>query len=62
MEKICSKEEKLCLYIAYLSVAVPLLSIAIAIMLSGWFSITNNALSDLGHAIMSPVAPYSILD
>ncbi|NJE26153.1 DUF998 domain-containing protein [Thermococcus sp. MV5] len=41
---------------AYLSVAIPLFSIVIAIMLSEWFSITNNALSDLGHAIRSPAA------
>ncbi|MBC7095155.1 DUF998 domain-containing protein [Thermococcus sp.] len=46
-----------CLSLAYLSVAVPLISIAIATLLSDWFSITNNALSDLGHATKSPVAP-----
>ncbi|KPU62245.1 hypothetical protein EP1X_09805 [Thermococcus sp. EP1] len=45
------------MYIAYLSVAISLFSIAIAIILSEWFNIMNNALSDLGHAIMSPVAP-----
>ena len=48
---------KLCLFLAYLSIAVPLLAIGIAILLSGWFDIVNNALSDLGHAIKSPVAP-----
>jgi len=46
-----------CLYLAYLSIAVPLISIAIATLLSDWFSITNNALSDLGHATRSFVAP-----
>ncbi|USS40920.1 DUF998 domain-containing protein [Thermococcus aggregans] len=46
-----------CRSLAYLSIAVPLISIAIAILLSDWFSITNNALSDLGHATKSPVAP-----
>ncbi|RLG74794.1 MAG: hypothetical protein DRO14_05340 [Thermoprotei archaeon] len=31
--------------------------IAVAIAYSQWFSIVNNALSDLGHAIRSSVAP-----
>jgi len=35
---------------------IPLLLIFIAIILSPWFSITDNALSDLGHAIRSDVA------
>ena len=46
-----------CLSLAYLSIAIPLISIAMAILLSDWFSITNNALSDLGHATRSSVAP-----
>lgn len=46
-----------CLFLAYLSIAVPLVSIAVAILLSDWFSVVNNALSDLGHATKSSVAP-----
>lgn len=46
-----------CLYLAYLSVAIPLISIAVAILLSDWFSIINNALSDLGHTTKSSAAP-----
>ncbi|MCC6047404.1 MAG: DUF998 domain-containing protein [Desulfurococcaceae archaeon] len=37
--------------------AVPLLFIATAASLSGWFNIYRNALSDLGHATRSNVAP-----
>lgn len=37
--------------------AVPLLLIAAAASLSGWFDIYRNALSDLGHATRSNVAP-----
>ena len=37
--------------------AVPLLFIAAAATLSGWFDIYRNALSDLGHATRSNVAP-----
>ncbi|MEM0038213.1 MAG: DUF998 domain-containing protein [Zestosphaera sp.] len=40
-----------------LSVLVPLLLIGLAISLSPWFSLFNNALSDLGHAVRSGVAP-----
>jgi hypothetical membrane protein len=36
---------------------LPLVFIAVAIMLSPWFSWQNNALSDLGHAVKSNVAP-----
>lgn len=50
-------KERKYLALAYLSIAAPLLSIAVAILLSGWFSFTGNALSDLGHAIKSGVAP-----
>lgn len=40
-----------------LSVVVPLSFIAAAALLAGWFNIVNNALSDLGHATRSNVAP-----
>ncbi len=36
---------------------MPLLCVAIAALLSPWFNIWENALSDLGHAKHSPVAP-----
>ncbi len=36
---------------------LPLVFIAVAIMLSPWFNWQNNALSDLGHAVKSNVAP-----
>jgi len=39
------------------SIAIPLICIAISISLSPWFNIINNALSDLGHATESSVAP-----
>jgi len=42
---------------AILGAAVPLLLIAVSIAASPWFSFTNNALSDLGHATRSRVAP-----
>jgi len=41
---------------ATLSIAVPLIFIAMAATLSGWFNIYENALSDLGHAVKSNVA------
>ena len=40
-----------------LSYTVPLTAIFIAIALSPWFSFWDNALSDLGHAVKSSVAP-----
>lgn len=40
-----------------LSIAIPLLSILVAAVLSNWFSLVDNALSDLGHATRSSVAP-----
>lgn len=43
--------------VALLSIAIPLLCISISIHLSPWFNLPNNALSDLGHATRSPVAP-----
>jgi hypothetical membrane protein len=39
------------------SIAIPLICIAISISLSPWFNIINNALSDLGYATESSVAP-----
>ncbi|MEM2707195.1 MAG: hypothetical protein QW288_06765, partial [Ignisphaera sp.] len=39
------------------SIFVPLICIAISIWLSPWFNILDNALSDLGHATRSSVAP-----
>jgi hypothetical membrane protein len=45
------------LAIPIVSIAVPLLCILIAIVLSPWFNIVNNALSDLGHATRSFAAP-----
>lgn len=40
-----------------LSYSFPLLMIVLAISMSPWFNIWNNALSDLGHVIRSNVAP-----
>ncbi len=42
---------------ASLGVVVPVSCIVISIILSPWFSIYNNALSDLGHVLRSSVAP-----
>jgi len=42
--------DKLCICLAMLSIVVPLLFIAVAASVSGWFNVFNNALSDLGHA------------
>ena len=39
------------------SYAAPLALIALAILLSPWFSLWDNALSDLGHAVRSVAAP-----
>lgn len=39
------------------SVVIPLICIIISIILSPWFNIFNNALSDLGHAVNSAVSP-----
>jgi hypothetical membrane protein len=39
------------------SVIIPLASIITAASTSGWFNILDNALSDLGHATQSKVAP-----
>lgn len=43
--------------LAVSSICVPLLSIFVAIYLSPWFRWERNALSDLGHAVKSEVAP-----
>ncbi len=48
---------KLCILIMLFSFTIPLLFIFIAIIISNWFDIYNNALSDLGHATRSRVAP-----
>ncbi len=48
---------KYCLGIAILTYVVPLSLITISALTSGWFNIFNNALSDLGHAVRSNVAP-----
>lgn len=42
--------------LAVLSAVFPLAFIALAVTLSGWFNIYNNALSDLGHSTRSNVA------
>lgn len=46
-----------CLGIAVLTYVVPLSLITVSALSSGWFNIFNNALSDLGHAVRSSVAP-----
>lgn len=43
--------------IPLLSIAIPFLCISISIYLSPWFNLFDNALSDLGHATRSSVAP-----
>ncbi|MCS7109053.1 MAG: DUF998 domain-containing protein [Sulfolobales archaeon] len=45
-----------CYVIAVLGYLIPLLLIFIASVMSGWFNLFNNALSDLGHATRSNVA------
>ncbi len=40
-----------------LSVFIPFSSIGLAALLSPWFSLFDNALSDLGHAVKSNAAP-----
>jgi len=47
---------KVAVGLACASIAIPLLSIAVAAVLSGWFNLYENALSDLGHATRSHVA------
>lgn len=48
---------KKCLALAASAYTAPLGFIAIAAATSGWFNLTRNALSDLGHATRSSVAP-----
>jgi len=43
--------------IILLSIITPLILIIVSAVLSGWFSVMSNALSDLGHAKRSIVAP-----
>uniref|UniRef100_A0A7C2Z994 DUF998 domain-containing protein n=1 Tax=Ignisphaera aggregans TaxID=334771 RepID=A0A7C2Z994_9CREN len=45
------------LFIPLMSIAIPLICIAVSAILSPWFNVYDNALSDLGHATRSPVAP-----
>ncbi|MEM4469327.1 MAG: DUF998 domain-containing protein [Desulfurococcaceae archaeon] len=45
------------LVLAIASFSVPLMLIGLAAALSSWFNLYSNALSDLGHAIKSNVAP-----
>ncbi|MCS7112018.1 MAG: DUF998 domain-containing protein [Ignisphaera sp.] len=47
----------LCKSLVLASLTLPLLLILISIILSSWFNIYRNALSDLGHATRSSVAP-----
>ncbi|ADM27168.1 Protein of unknown function DUF998 [Ignisphaera aggregans DSM 17230] len=51
------KINRLCILVALSSFVIPLLFISIAIAMSDWFNIYDNALSDLGHATRSKVAP-----
>jgi len=46
-----------CLCLGAAAAATPLLLVLLAARLSGWFNPLTNALSDLGHATRSPVAP-----
>ena len=46
-----------CLGLGVAAAAVPMLLILLAATLSGWFDLFRNALSDLGHATRSAVAP-----
>jgi hypothetical membrane protein len=48
--------QRIALQLSILSITIPLISIAVSIATSSWFSIIDNALSDLGHATRSPVA------
>ncbi|MCS7104419.1 MAG: DUF998 domain-containing protein [Thermofilaceae archaeon] len=50
-------ERKVCLMLTSASLLVPLLSIALAALMASWFNLFYNALSDLGHATRSSVAP-----
>lgn len=45
-----------CYITAILGYLIPLLSILVAVIISGWFNLVNNALSDLGHATRSNVS------
>lgn len=50
-------KKSMCFTLILSSIFVPLICIAISIWLSPWFNILDNALSDLGHATRSSVAP-----
>lgn len=43
--------------LAVASFTIPLALISLSAILSGWFNLYDNALSDLGHAVRSNVAP-----
>jgi hypothetical membrane protein len=45
------------LILCIMSYTLPLVFVFTAIALSGWFNFVENALSDLGHAVKSNVAP-----
>ncbi len=47
----------LVLLLVIMSICLPLIMILISIIMSPWFNIWYNALSDLGHATKSSVAP-----
>lgn len=49
--------QRACTALVLASIAVPLACIAAAAVASGWFDVWSNALSDLGHAVRSNVAP-----
>ena len=53
----CNRSGETTLSLAVLSIAIPLLLILLSILLSPWFNIVDNALSDLGHSIKSSAAP-----
>jgi len=53
----CIRSKKITQLLAVLSIAIPLVFILLAILLSPWFDIVNNALSDLGHSVKSKAAP-----
>ncbi|MEM0065509.1 MAG: hypothetical protein QXH88_01090, partial [Sulfolobales archaeon] len=46
-----------CFILAVSGYAIPLAFIAVAAASAGWFDVVRNALSDLGHATRSSVAP-----
>jgi hypothetical membrane protein len=49
--------ERVARYLPLASVIIPLICILVSVAYSPWFNIFDNALSDLGHAVKSSVAP-----